>query len=178
MKTWKKLLACVLAAALALAMLTACGGGMGGIVNAGIKHSTQDDAAALCDKLGVTYDASLSSDAYSIANWIAAKSVSLKETAAGLERVETTDAVSLTLLENGDIANGLEQLAGTSLALDSELTIGLGVATDMYANQAVFTVFRSDAAAAKLKSYAAGNSRIGVAYIIVGENTYVVAVFM
>lgn len=178
MKTWKKLLACALSAALALAMLTACGGGMTGTVNAGIKRSTEEDAAALCSKLGVTYDSSLSSDAYSIANWIAAKSISLKETTAGLERVETTDAVSLTLLENGDIANGLEQLAGTSLALDSDLVIGLGVETNMYTNQATFTAFSKDAAAAKLKSYAEGNTKMGVAYIIVGENTYVVAVFL
>lgn len=74
MKKWKKLLACLLAGLMALAVFTACDGSAG--VPIGPKHSDANSAKALCEQLGMTYSEELSDKAYSIANWVSATSVS------------------------------------------------------------------------------------------------------
>ena len=53
MKKWKKLLACLLAGLMALAVFTACDGSAG--VPIGPKHSDAGSAKALCEQLGMTY---------------------------------------------------------------------------------------------------------------------------
>lgn len=174
MKNWKKLLACMLAGVLALAVFTAC---TGTIATAKLQRATQENTAELRQKLGgLAYDENLNDDAYAIANWIAAKQVSLKATDDGLERVETTDAVSLTLLEQGRLADAIEYM-GSSIVLDSDLVIGLQYETNMYANQVVFTVPFAVSAPQELQAQAAGKTKVGIAYILYGDNTYVVTVF-
>lgn len=61
MKKWKKLLACLLASLMALAVFTACDGSAG--VPIGPKHSDANSAKALCEQLGMTYSEELSDKA-------------------------------------------------------------------------------------------------------------------
>ena len=74
MKNWKKLLACLLVSLMALTAFTACDASVGAPMSP--KRSNAESAKALCDKIGVTYNAELSEKAYSIANWVAGTSVS------------------------------------------------------------------------------------------------------
>ena len=71
MKYGKKLAVCLLAAVLALAVLTACGGSGGGIGSAAANaYTSREGGEALAETMGLTYDADLQAQASIVANWL------------------------------------------------------------------------------------------------------------
>lgn len=110
MKKWKKLLACLLASLMALAVFTACDGSAG--VPIGPKHSDASSAKALCEQLGMTYSEELSDKAYSIANWVSATSVSCSANTNKTElyRVGSANDIAKTNLLQHKYATAFESM--------------------------------------------------------------------
>ena len=110
MKKWKKLLACLLAGLMALAVFTACDASVGAPI--GPKHVDANSAKTLCDKFGVTYDEELSNKAYNIANWVANTSVScsVNKEQTALTRKDNVDNVAKTYLKQGYYASAFDSM--------------------------------------------------------------------
>lgn len=178
MKNTKKLLACLLAGVMVLAMLTACGGG----INAGVSvKGIGVLSEAECDKLGMglAYNEDLCQQARKVANFLANNAPELKEEADRIVRVTTAmpnnDYSTITKLENKDLQNALEDY-NCNLGFES-LTFGIGYDVDAYSAQATFIVPKSGIVTDAMREAALGQKEIGAAYILTSNGTYIVTVF-
>lgn len=161
MKKWKKLLACLLAGLMALAVFTACDGSAG--VPIGPKHSDANSAKALCEQLGMTYSEELSDKAYSIANWVSATSVSCS---TNTNKTELYRAKTNLLQRN--YATAFESMGMGIYGSDEDFVPGFYIDTDLDSRKDYirFVLPKDGIVTDTMKSAAAGKTKLGVAYVV------------
>ena len=178
MKKWKKLLACLLAGLMALAVFTACDGSAG--VPIGSKHSDANSAKALCEQLGMTYSEELSEKAYSIANWVAGTSVSCSTNTNKTElyRVGNANDVTKTNLLQNNYATAFESMS-MGVYGENNFVPGFGIDTDLDSRKDYirFTLPKDGIVTDTMKSAAAGKTKLGVAYVVKDGVRYAVVLF-
>lgn len=178
MKKWKKLLACLLASLMALAVFTACDGSAG--VPIGPKHSDASSAKALCEQLGMTYSEELSDKAYSIANWVSATSVSCSANANKTElyREGNANDSAKTYLKQHYYASAFESMSMGILGAN-DFTPGFYIDTDLDSRKDYirFTLPKDGIVTDTMKSAAAGKTKLGVAYVVDKGVSYAVVLF-
>ena len=178
MKKWKKLLACLLAGLMALAVFTACDGSAG--VPIGPKHSDANSAKALCEQLGMTYSEELSEKAYSIANWVAGTSVSCSTNTNKTElyRVGNANDVTKTNLLQNNYATAFESMS-MGVYGENNFVPGFGIDTDLDSRKDYirFTLPKDGIVTDTMKSAAAGKTKLGVAYVVKDGVRYAVVLF-
>ena len=167
MKKWKKLLACLLASLMALAVFTACDGSAG--VPIGPKHSDASSAKALCEQLGMTYSEELSDKAYSIANWVASTSVSCSTNANKTElyRIGSANDSAKINLSQRRYASAFEDMS-MGIYGANDFTPGFYIDTDLDSRKDYisFTLPKDGIVTDTMKSAAAGKTKLGVAYVV------------
>ena len=167
MKKWKKLLSCLLASLMALAVFTACDGSAG--VPIGPKHSDASSAKALCEQLGMTYSEELSDKAYSIANWVSGTSVSCSTNANKTElyREGNANDSAKTYLKQHYYASAFESMSMGILGAN-DFTPGFYIDTDLDSRKDYirFTLPKDGIVTDTMKSAAAGKTKLGVAYVV------------
>ena len=175
MKKWKKLLACLLAGLMALAVFTACDGSAG--VPIGPKHSDASSAKALCEQLGMTYSEELSDKAYSIANWVSATSVSCSTNANKTElyREGNANDSAKTYLKQHYYASAFESMS-MGIYGANDFTPGFYIDTDLDSRKDYirFTLPKDGIVTDTMKSAAAGKTKLGVAYVVKDGVSYAV----
>ena len=178
MKKWKKLLACLLAGLMALAVFTACDGSAG--VPIGPKHSDANSAKALCEQLGITYSEELSDKAYSIANWVSATSVSCSTNANKTElyREGNANDSAKTYLKQHYYASAFESMS-MGIYGANNFTPGFYIDTDLDSRKDYirFTLPKDGIVTDTMKSAAAGKTKLGVAYVVKDGVRYAVVLF-
>lgn len=178
MKKWKKLLACLLASLMALAVFTACDGSAG--VPIGPKHSDASSAKALCEQLGMTYSEELSDKAYSIANWVSGTSVSCSTNANKTElyREGNANDSAKTYLKQHYYASAFESMSMGILGAN-DFTPGFYIDTDLDSRKDYirFTLPKDGIVTDTMKSAAAGKTKLGVAYVVDKGVSYAVVLF-
>ena len=178
MKKWKKLLACLLASLMALAVFTACDGSAG--VPIGPKHSDASSAKALCEQLGMTYSEDLSDKAYSIANWVSGTSVSCSTNANKTElyREGNANDSAKTYLKQHYYASAFESMSMGILGAN-DFTPGFYIDTDLDSRKDYirFTLPKDGIVTDTMKSAAAGKTKLGVAYVVKDGVRYAVVLF-
>ena len=178
MKKWKKLLACLLAGLMALAVFTACDGSAG--VPIGPKHSDANSAKALCEQLGMTYSEDLSDKAYSIANWVSATSVSCSTNTNKTElyREGNANDSAKTYLKQHYYASAFESMSMGILGAN-DFTPGFYIDTDLDSRKDYirFTLPKDGIVTDTMKSAAAGKTKLGVAYVVKDGVRYAVVLF-
>ena len=178
MKKWKKLLACLLASLMALAVFTACDGSAG--VPIGPKHSDASSAKALCEQLGMTYSEELSDKAYSIANWVSATSVSCSTNANKTElyREGNANDSAKTYLKQHYYASAFESMSIGILGAN-DFTPGFYIDTDLDSRKDYirFTLPKDGIVTDTMKSAAVGKTKLGVAYVVDKGVSYAVVLF-
>lgn len=175
---WKKLLACLLASLMTLAVFTACDGSAG--VPIGPKHSDASSAKALCEQLGMTYSEELSDKAYYIAYWVASSSVSCK---VNTEKTElsrkdniSNEAKALLQMENPRYASafdcmGIGKGIGGGMGVD-DFTPGFAIhpdpnSQDFNTTSDITFVLPNDGRVTDTMTKAAeGKTKLGVAYVV------------
>ena len=183
MKKWKKLLACLLASLMALAVFTACDASVG--VPIGPKHSDASSAKALCEQLGMTYSEELSDKAYSIANWVSGTSVSCSTNANKTElyRVGNANDITKTSLLQHKYATAFDSMGigkgiGGGMGADDFIP-GFYIDTDLDSRKDYisFTLPKDGIVTDTMKSAAAGKTKLGVAYVVDKGVSYAVVLF-
>ena len=178
MKKWKKLLACLLASLMALAVFTACDGSAG--VPIGPKHSDANSAKALCEQLGMTYSEELSDKAYSIANWVSGTSVSCSTNTNKTElyREGNANDSAKTYLKQHYYASAFESMSMGILGAN-DFTPGFYIDTDLDSRKDYirFTLPKDGIVTDTMKSAAAGKTKLGVAYVVKDGVRYAVVLF-
>ena len=178
MKKWKKLLACLLAGLMALAVFTACDGSAG--VPIGPKHSDANSAKALCEQLGMTYSEELSDKAYSIANWVSGTSVSCSTNTNKTElyREGNANDSAKTYLKQHYYASAFESMSMGILGAN-DFTPGFYIDTDLDSRKDYirFTLPKDGIVTDTMKSAAAGKTKLGVAYVVKDGVRYAVVLF-
>lgn len=178
MKKWKKLLACLLASLMALAVFTACDASVGAPI--GPKHSDASSAKALCEQLGMTYSEELSDKAYSIANWVSATSVSCSTNANKTElyREGNANDSAKTYLKQHYYASAFESMSMGILGAN-DFTPGFYIDTDLDSRKDYirFTLPKDGIVTDTMKSAAAGKTKLGVAYVVDKGVSYAVVLF-
>ena len=178
MKKWKKLLACLLAGLMALAVFTACDGSAG--VPIGPKHSDANSAKALCEQLGMTYSEELSDKAYSIANWVSGTSVSCSTNANKTElyREGNANDSAKTYLKQHYYASAFESMS-MGIYGANDFTPGFYIDTDLDSRKDYirFTLPKDGIVTDTMKSAAAGKTKLGVAYVVKDGVSYAVVLF-
>lgn len=178
MKKWKKLLACLLASLMALAVFTACDGSAG--VPIGPKHSDASSAKALCEQLGMTYSEELSDKAYSIANWVSGTSVSCSTNANKTElyREGNANDSAKTYLKQHYYASAFESMS-MGIYGANDFTPGFYIDTDLDSRKDYirFTLPKDGIVTDTMKSAAAGKTKLGVAYVVEKGVSYAVVLF-
>lgn len=167
MKKWKKLLACLLASLMALAVFTACDASVGAPI--GPKHSDASSAKALCEQLGMTYSEELSDKAYSIANWVSATSVSCSTNANKTElyREGNANDSAKTYLKQHYYASAFESMSMGILGAN-DFVPGFYIDTDLDSRKDYirFVLPKDGIVTDTMKSAAAGKTKLGVAYVV------------
>ena len=179
MKKWKKLLACLLAGLMALAVFTACDGSAG--VPIGPKHSDANSAKALCEQLGMTYSEELSDKAYSIANWVAGTSVSCSTNANKTElyRVGNANNEARAFLKEENYAAAFENLSMGTFGLN-DFVPGFDIKTAEWSSKddSITFVLPKDGTYPEAMTKAAkGKTKLGVAYVVKDGVSYAVVLF-
>lgn len=175
MKNWKKLLACLLVSLMALTAFTACDASVGAPMSP--KRSNAESAKALCDKIGVTYNAELSEKAYSIANWVAGTSVSCQTSKDKLYRWAHVDNVVKTYLEKKSYATAFENMGMGILGTDT-FTPGFDWKPDADDPSDIIFVLPKDGTYPEAMTKAAeGKTKLGVAYVVKDGVSYAVVLF-
>lgn len=178
MKNWKKLLACLLVGLMALTVFTACDASVGAPMSP--KRSNAESAKALCDKIGVTYNAELSKKAYSIANWVSATSVSCSTNANKTElyRVGNANDIAKTSLLQRNYATAFESI-GMGILGANDFVPGFYIDTDLDSRKDYisFTLPKDGIVTDTMKSAAAGKTKLGVAYVVDKGVSYAVVLF-
>ena len=175
MKHGKKLLSVLLAAVLVLAALTACSGSSGGsstvLANA---YTSKDKGQALAEKLGMEYDPSLQSDAYTVANWLV-NETAVKQSGDRLQcRVALYDDTNFGYQDDLNAFLNWSDCIGVpmdaTIALEIQASESTLVPASLYAPMLA-------GADVSLQNYASSGTKMGAAFIDCNGTTYVVAVF-
>ena len=178
MKNWKKLLACLLVGLMALTVFTACDASVGAPMSP--KRSNAESAKALCDKIGVTYNAELSEKAYSIANWVAGTSVSCDTSKDKTEfyRVVKANNEARAFLKEKNYATAFENLSMGVFGLN-DFVPGFEIETEWsLKDDAIrFTLPKDNIVTETMKSAAVGKKKLGVAYVVKDGVSYAVVLF-
>lgn len=178
MKKWKKLLACLLASLMALAVFTACDGSAG--VPIGPKHSDASSAKALCEQLGMTYSEELSDKAYSIANWVSATSVSCSTNANKTElyREGNANDSAKTYLKQHYYASAFESMSMGILGAN-DFVPGFYIDTDLDSRKDYirFVLPKDGIVTETMTKAAEGKTKLGVAYVVDKGVSYAVVLF-
>lgn len=178
MKKWKKLLACLLAGLMALAVFTACDGSAG--VPIGSKHSDASSAKALCEQLGMTYSEELSDKAYSIANWVSATSVSCSANTNKTElyRVGSANDSAKINISQRRYASAFEDMSMGSFGPD-DFVPGFYIDTnvDSRKDYISFTLPNDGRVTDTMTKAAEGKTKLGVAYVVKDGVNYAVVLF-
>ena len=178
MKKWKKLLACLLASLMALAVFTACDGSAG--VPIGPKHSDASSAKALCEQLGMTYSEELSDKAYSIANWVSATSVSCSTNTNKTElyREGNANDSAKTYLKQHYYASAFESMS-MGIYGENNFVPGFGIDTDLDSRKDYirFVLPKDGTVTETMTKAAKGKTKLGVAYVVKDGVSYAVVLF-
>ena len=178
MKNWKKLLACLLVSLMALTAFTACDASVGAPMSP--KRSNAESAKALCDKIGVTYNAELSEKAYSIANWVAGTSVSCDTSKDKTEfyRVVKANNEARAFLKEKNYATAFENLSMGVFGLN-DFVPGFEIETEWSLKDVTirFTLPKDNIVTETMKSAAVGKKKLGVAYVVKDGVSYAVVLF-
>jgi hypothetical protein len=178
MKNWKKLLACLLVSLMALTAFTACDASVGAPMSP--KRSNAESAKALCDKIGVTYNAELSEKAYSIANWVAGTSVSCDTSKDKTEfyRVVKANNEARAFLKEKNYATAFENLSMGVFGLN-DFVPGFEIETEWSLKDDTirFTLPKDNIVTETMKSAAVGKKKLGVAYVVKDGVSYAVVLF-
>jgi hypothetical protein len=178
MKNWKKLLACLLVGLMALTVFTACDASVGAPMSP--KRSNAESAKALCDKIGVTYNAELSEKAYSIANWVAGTSVSCDTSKDKTEfyRVVKANNEARAFLKEKNYATAFENLSMGVFGLN-DFVPGFEIETEWSLKDDTirFTLPKDNIVTETMKSAAVGKKKLGVAYVVKDGVSYAVVLF-
>ena len=178
MKNWKKLLACLLVSLMALTAFTACDASVGAPMSP--KRSNAESAKALCDKIGVTYNAELSEKAYSIANWVAGTSVSCDTSKDKTEfyRVVKANNEARASLKEEKYATAFENLSMGAFGPDNFVP-GFEIETEWSLKDDTirFTLPKDNIVTETMKSAAVGKKKLGVAYVVKDGVSYAVVLF-
>ena len=175
MKNWKKYLACLLAGVLVMAMLTACGG-LPATAKATYPSPSECEDLAKTISSDLSYDRTLWNEAYQIASWMT-NSISIREKDGEFQRIVAVNNNNWGYVSQ-DTLNRFLFESDCTAASDDSVTIALRLDDTMETvrdNTSVCAPLLTDVAT--LRSYAKGKTKMGAAYIVVGDNTYVVAVF-
>lgn len=183
MKNWKKLLACLLVGLMALTVFTACDASVGAPMSP--KRSNAESAKALCDKIGVTYNAELSEKAYYIAYWVAGTSVSCSTNANKTElyRVgSANDSAKINLLQHNYAtafdSMGIGKGIGGGMGADDFIP-GFYIDTDLDSRKDYisFTLPKDGSVTDTMTKAAEGKTKLGVAYVVDKGVSYAVVLF-
>ena len=188
MKTWKKLLACLLVGLMALTVFTACDASVGAPMGPKRADAKSESVKALCTRFGVTYNAELSEKAYSIASWVANTSVSCSVNAekTALSRKDNigNDAKALLQMENPRYASafdimGIGKGIGGGMGAD-DFTPGFGIDCNLETNgtsDITFVLPKDGNYPETMTKAAAGKTKLGVAYVVKDGVRYAVVLF-
>ena len=173
MKHAKKLLACLLAGALALAVLAGCSTLLGGTVLA-----STPQAKALMQEIdpALTYSDDLEEAARRLADWMV-EDATMLGTQSGLlvRRVAlTADSGNMTDTNVNDFISD----SSAWVIIPQNVTVGLEMDNQSRAFTGYLYAPTRSAGAKALASFAAGNSQMGAVFIEYGGETYVVALFL
>lgn len=181
MKKWKKLLACLLASLMALAVFTACDASVGAPMSP--KRSDAESAKALCDKFKMTYNVEmtynedLSEKAYTIASWVAGTEPSCQTSKDKLYRWAHVDNVVKTYLEKKSYATAFENMGMGILGTDT-FTPGFDWKPDADDPSDIIFVLPKDGTYPEAMTKAAeGKTKLGVAYVVKDRVSYAVVLF-
>ena len=178
MKNWKKLLACLLVSLMALTVFTACDASVGAPM--GPKHSDANSAKALCEQFKMTYSEELSEKAYSIASWVASTSVSCSTNTNKTElyRIGSANDITKTNLLQHNYATAFESMS-MGIYGANDFTPGFSIDTDLDSRKDYisFTLPKDGIVTDTMKSAAAGNTKLGVAYVVDKGVSYAVVLF-
>lgn len=178
MKNWKKLLACLLVGLMALTVFTACDASVGAPMSP--KRSNAESAKALCDKIGVTYNAELSEKAYSIANWVAGTSVSCDTSKDKTEfyRVVKANNEARAFLKEKNYATAFENLSMGVFGLN-DFVPGFEIETEWSLKDDTirFTLPKDGSVTETMTKAAEGKTKLGVAYVVKDGVSYAVVLF-
>ena len=178
MKNWKKLLACLLVSLMALTVFTACDASVGAPM--GPKHSDANSAKALCEQFKMTYSEELSEKAYSIASWVANTSVSCSTNTNKTElyRIGSANDITKTNLLQHNYATAFESMS-MGIYGANDFTPGFSIDTDLDSRKDYisFTLPKDGIVTDTMKSAAAGNTKLGVAYVVKDGVRYAVVLF-
>ena len=160
MQEW---LACLLAGALALAVLTGCSALMGGTV-----QKDTEQAKALMKEVGpsLTYNTDLEDAASRLADWLVEDSTQLT-TQSGLLTTGSGAMLDTNVYDFIDHSTSF-------LFLPRGVVIGLAMNNEWGFTGYLYAPPLSEAGSA-LRSYAAGRTQMGAVFIEYGGETYVVA---
>ena len=183
MKKYKKLLACLLAGVMALAMLTACTGGLNtGVMLKGTMVATKSDCVALAEKMdtNLAYSADLCDQAKQVADFLVGNPLELREEKGQLVRITTAkpnnDYTTIQSLNDGRLLDAL--LDYNCILLNDDYGFGITYEVDDgFDPEAIFYVPKDGTVTAKMLQESDGRTEIGAAYIVTSEATYVVAMF-
>ena len=178
MKHAKRLLACLLAGVLTLAVFTGCSG----FLNFATVQTSTDDAKALMNAIdpALEYDDRLEYAAQRLADWMAQEPLQL-----GTENGQFLRRVPLTA-DSGNMAPGItvnefiDRSTDGLLYLSSNVKIGMTMNNEgnpYYDPGRLYAPAMTDAAQT-LSSYAEGCSKMGAVFIQYNGETYVVALFL
>lgn len=180
MKKWKKLLACLLASLMALAVFTACDGSAG--VPIGPKHSDASSAKALCEHFkNMDYSEELSNKAYSIASWVAGTSVSCdtNDNKTELYRVGNANDITKTSLLQHKYATAFENMGMGVYGSDEDFVPGFYIDTDLDSRKDYirFVLPKVGIYPEAMTTAAKGKTKLGVAYVVKDGVSYAVVLF-
>lgn len=190
MKKWKKLLACLLAGLMALAVFTACDGSAGVPIGPKRSNAESESVKALRDKFKMTYNVEmtynedLSEKAYYIAYWVASSSVSCKVNPekTELSRKNSVDNVAKTYLNQGYYASAFDSMGigkgiGGGMGAD-DFTPGFDIKPDPNSTSDIIFVLPKDGIYPEAMTTAAkGKTKLGVAYVVKDGVSYAVVLF-
>lgn len=181
MKKWKKLLACLLASLMALAVFTACDASVGAPMGPKRSNAESESVKALCTKFGVTYDKELSEKAYNIANWVAKESLSCRPNPdkSELYRFGTANNEARAFLKEENYATAFENLSMGTFG-PNNFVPGFDIKTAEWSSKddSITFVLPKDGTYPEAMTKAAkGKTKLGVAYVVDKGVSYAVVLF-
>ena len=183
MKTWKKLLVCLLVGLMALTVFTACDASVGAPM--GAKSSNAESAKKLCEQFdNMTYSPELSEKAYYVAYWVASSSLSCdtNENKTELYRYVNVDNVAKTYLKQGYYASAFDSMGigkgiGGGMGKD-DFTPGFDIHPDPNnTSDIIFVLPKVGIYPEAMTKAAAGKTKLGVAYVVKDGIRYAVVLF-
>lgn len=185
MKTWKKLLACLLVGLMALTVFTACDASVGAPMGPKKSDAESESVKKLCKQFdNMTYSPELSEKAYYVAYWVASSSLScdVNKEKTELYRYVNVDNVAKTYLNQGYYASAFDSMGigkgiGGGMGKD-DFTPGFDIHPDPNNTSDIIFVLPKDGIYPEAMTKAAkGKTKLGVAYVVDKGVSYAVVLF-